>query len=320
MSAVPGAEEIFVRYEMVRRLGSGQSAVVYEAVAETKSGFYRKVAFKVLLAQRPSRPTIDRFFEDADLATRLRHPAALRVLDYGLSDGEMFVVSDLVDGFDMESLRERAEANGASLPREVVLHMGIEAADALSDAHALVSPRGSPCLHRWLRPSSILVSRQGDVKLSDFAIAASSRLPTAKRASDEFRSPEDAQGMTPDRQSDVFSLGCVLHTLFAGYSPHGLRQPVAGPTLDVDSSLPIDIAVVLRRALSIRPRDRHASVNELASDLRVLFARRHRDIGRARVLDWLTHHVRAQKHPHPALVTKLVLSRADERHLRADTS
>ncbi|MER2559127.1 MAG: serine/threonine-protein kinase [Myxococcaceae bacterium] len=255
------------KYELVRPLGQGGMAEVFEAVLHGDAGFRRRVAVKRMAADRVGDERLQRMFVDeARLASRLHHPNLVAVIDFGIADGVAFQVLELVDGFDVARLANWGVAANRPMPEAVALGIAAHVAHALHAAHTATADDGAPLniVHRDVSPQNVLVSRGGDVKLADFGIAlweqrTEKTLGAIARGKPTYMAPEQAMHSAIDGRADVFSLGCTLHALLTGHSPlhdeNALVDLLSGVELEPASTLPAPLRELLARALR---RDRQA--------------------------------------------------------------
>lgn len=255
------------KYELVRPLGQGGMAEVFEAVLHGDAGFRRRVAVKRMAADRVGDERLQRMFVDeARLASRLHHPNLVAVIDFGITDGVAFQVLELVDGFDVARLANWGVAANQPMPEAVALGIATHVAHALHAAHTATADDGAPLniVHRDVSPQNVLVSRGGDVKLADFGIAlweqrTEKTLGAIARGKPTYMAPEQAMRSAIDGRADVFSLGCTLHALLTGHSPlqdeNALVDLLSGVELEPASTLPAPLRELLACALR---RDRQA--------------------------------------------------------------
>ncbi len=208
------ASQQFGRYRIEGALGEGAMANVYRA-CDPEIG--RTVAIKVLKPEfaRDER-LVARFLREARAAGALSHAHIATIYDVGQADGLPYIAMELVDG---RPLDEVLAAEGR-LPYERVLHLARQLADALAYAHR------AGIVHRDVKPSNILVARDGrTVKLLDFGVARVAEADGAALARTQagqmmgtprYMSPEQALGLPVDRRSDLFSLGVVLYEMITG--------------------------------------------------------------------------------------------------------
>ena len=247
------------KYELVRLLGRGGMAEVWEAVAHGEAGFRRRVAIKrVALEHAGDERLAGLFVDEARVSSALHHPGVVAVVDFGVDGGVAFQVMELVEGVDAGRLGE------VSLP--LALAITARVGRALHAAHTAVDELGAPLnvVHRDVSPQNVLLSRRGEVKLSDFGIArwkhrTERTLAGASRGKPSYMAPEQATKGDVDARADVFSLGCTLHALCTGRSPladeNALVDLLAGVPLPVSRELPEPVRALIARAVE---RDRHA--------------------------------------------------------------
>jgi tetratricopeptide (TPR) repeat protein len=263
-------------YEITQSLGFGGMGEVYRA---RDSRLDRTVAIKVLaphLAGDPLRR--ERFEREARAISSLNHPHICTLHDIGEQDGVAYLVMECVDG---ETLASRLLTG--PLPADLVVRYGTEAARALAAAHA----RG--IIHRDLKPANLMVTALG-IKVLDFGLAkASPQASSMTMATVEvtgphtilgtpaYMSPEQARGEELDARSDIFSLGCVLYEAATGRRAFGgaslfevlreIAQRQPDPPSSVRPGLPVELDVILARAMAKSPGERYASAEQLAEDL-----------------------------------------------------
>ncbi len=247
------------RYELVERLAEGGMAEVWLATAHGDAGFTRRVAIKQLFARQNDAMFERMFLDEARLTSRLHHQAIVSILDFGVESGRAFQVLELVDGFDAARLARWGREQGRPLPLGLALHICAQVGHALHFAHGARDEAGAPLniVHRDVSPQNVLLSRGGDVKLSDFGIAfAEGRLEKTvggiARGKPAYMAPEQAVRGAMDGRTDVFALGCVLHSLVTGESAlrdeNALVDLLAGVELQLDPALPEPIRDVIARA------------------------------------------------------------------------
>ncbi len=250
-------------------------AEVFEAEVVGELGFVRKVAIKRMLGDAAADVgAARRFIDEARIASRLHHANIVAVTDVGVLDELPFQVLELVDGSDAQQLMHRA---GGVLPLDVALIITADVAHALDHAHRATDDGGVPLgvVHRDVKPSNVLVSWAGDVKLADFGIALardrSARTETGIVAGTMgFIAPEQRTRSEVDGRADVFALGLTLHALLTGYTP--LRDItvemdlLAGTPVPLDPAIPADVRAIIARAVAPSRLDR-PSAGDFASAL-----------------------------------------------------
>lgn len=259
-------------------------AEVLEAVAVGDHGFERRVAIKRLHASDSAEATMygRMFLDEARIAAQLHHANIVAVLDYGVADGRPFQVLEHVDGLDVRAL---CNPHGRSLPVDLALYICSLVGHALEYAHAEVDARGNSLgiVHRDVTPGNILVAWSGDVKLTDFGIAfaherAEQTLAGITKGTPHYMSPEQQLADPVDGRADLFSLGCVLHWMIAGWSPLARVDDMylmsEGNEVALDVALPDDVRTIIARATRHAPDARYANASEFAAAITMALAKR----------------------------------------------
>jgi hypothetical protein len=248
-------------YEVMEQVGRGGMATVFKAYHHALE---RMVAIKVLpdfLAEDPEFR--ERFRREAIAIARLRHPNILAVFDHGEFDGQPYIVTEFVEGGTF------AHELGKPLPMARALEVLGAVASALDYAHA------NGVLHRDVKPSNVLMTKDGKSVLGDFGLArmmaANQRLTRLDMVvgTPEYMSPEQCGGGDTGPASDQYSLGVVAFEALTGHPPfHAetpaavmlaqMRSPLPAPK-SVNPDLPATVERALVRALAKEPADRFPS-------------------------------------------------------------
>jgi tRNA A-37 threonylcarbamoyl transferase component Bud32 len=258
------------RYRLVRRIASGGMGEVW-AADDTVLG--RRVALKVLVEELAAdEHATRRFVREARASARLAHPNVARVYDFGRDGGAPFLVMELLEG---ETLAGRLD--GGPLPPAEVARIGAAVADALDAAHR----RG--VIHRDMKPSNVMLTPDGEVKVMDFGIAAAagethSTTGSGLYATVAYVSPERVEGRPATPASDVYSLGAVLYELLTGRPPFQGASPALvarahvheplRPVRELAPWVPARLAEACEAALAKDPARRPSSAAAFALRLR----------------------------------------------------
>lgn len=253
------------RYTILEKLGQGGMGAVYRG---TQHSVGREVAIKVISAHLVAdRDAIKRFLREAKLASRLSHPNAVSVLEFGQTDdGLLYLVMELVSGRTLDQVIKR---EGVLKPERIV-RVGTQVCDALEGAHAL------QIVHRDLKPANIMLLAQGRdlVKVLDFGLAksvapdqASTTMTNAGAllGTPAFMPPELALGGACDHRADLYSLGVILFLLgtgrlpFSSESPHELIAMHGTEPAPPMTGVPTELAAVVDRLLAKDPGQRFQS-------------------------------------------------------------
>jgi serine/threonine-protein kinase len=212
----------------------------------------RRVAAKLPSAASPTAR--ERFRREARAAAALNHPNVVAVFDWG-EEPDPYLVMELVDG---QSLRDVLRARRVLPPQEVA-DIGTQVADALEHAHA------HGVIHRDVKPSNLLVTHDGTVKVSDFGISKSVSSdaltePGGVIGTPGYLAPEQAAGLPTDARTDVYALGVVLAELVAG------ERDV---TVDAGAN-ETELERVITRARAYEPAARYQRAGDLRDALRAV--------------------------------------------------
>jgi serine/threonine protein kinase len=260
------ATRVADRYRIDARLGGGGMADVFEARDEALD---RDVAIK-LLRGIDDEAAARRFAEEIRLTARLNHPNVVRLFDAGEHEGSPYLVLERVTGGTLSSQM----ADGPVDPQRVA-DIGRQVADALEHAHS------EGIVHRDVKPSNILLTADGTVRLADFGIAltaTATRLTVAGSVAGSagYVSPEQVLGTGAGAASDVYALGLVLLECLTGEPPwSGTTVEVALARITADPPMPATVPApwlgLLTAMTARRPEDRPtmaqvgAALTELAA-------------------------------------------------------
>jgi serine/threonine-protein kinase len=212
------------RYHLLEKLESGGMAEVFLGEATSVQGFKKRVAIKRVLPHLASHTNfIGMFLDEARLGARLTHANIVSVFDIGKSDNSFFIVMEFVDGTNLKKIMETFRLKEQHFPLKDVIYIAMETCRGLSYAHELIDDDGHPVelVHRDVSPPNILISKRGEVKVTDFGLAkARTQLertdPGVVKGKFSYLSPEVATGQDVDARADIFALGVCLWEMLAG--------------------------------------------------------------------------------------------------------
>lgn len=261
------------RYEVSRELGSGGMAEVYLA-RDDQLG--RNIALKVMHPEYArDRSFIERFRREAQAAARLNDPRVVSIYDWGSDDGTYYIVMEYVDG---RTLREILQQDGRIEPDRAA-----EIAADICGALHLAHEQG--IVHRDVKTGNIIVTQGRQTKVTDFGIARAAT-ETGQTVTQTgtvigtaaYLSPEQAQGMSVDGRSDIYSAAVVLYEMLTGEVPFKGDTPVAiaykhvteypRPPSSINPGLPEELDAIVMKGLAKNPDNRYQTAEEMAGDLR----------------------------------------------------
>jgi serine/threonine protein kinase len=249
-------------------IGEGGMGILYRA---RQHSLGRPVAVKVIRDVFTASPEfVQRFRQEAELLAQVNHPNVVQVFGTGTWHGRLFYAMELVEGQDVATrLREKQ-----NFTPDEVLHVAEGVARALAAAWKF------RIVHRDIKPSNILLTPQGDIKVADFGLAKSLRIPKSDSrliaGTSEYISPEQGMGKAVDIRSDIYSLGVVLYELLMGRPPfksdgsftfvvyqHVHSMP---PPLDsLSGTIPASVKDIIGKCLEKKPERRFQSPEEMLS-------------------------------------------------------
>jgi serine/threonine-protein kinase len=261
-------------YVIEAEIGRGGMGSVWRA--RRADGQYEgHVAIKVLSASLVGKPAEQRLRREGSVLAQLRHPHIAQLFDAGIApSGQAYLVLEYIEGLRID---EYCETNGLTTRGRVILFMDVMA--AVSHAHSQL------IVHRDIKPTNILVTSDGRLRLLDFGIATllhaqeresgSRTMDAATPLTPDYAAPEQFTGQPVTTATDVYALGMVLFVLVTGRHP---RERAGQSTVEriraaVEQDVPppatgTDLDNILAKALRREPRERYASVDAFADDLR----------------------------------------------------
>ncbi len=290
---------MFGKYRLLELVASGGMAEVWRAEAPGAEGFVKEVALKLIRGDHDARGDfVEMFIQEARLVSRLSHANIVQVFDFDQIDGRYYIAMELVRGRTLRDVVDRCRELGIRLGVARAVHICAEVARALAYAHRFAEG-GSPAglVHRDVSPQNVLLSHEGEVKLTDFGIAralgaAEVTAPGIIKGKLAYMAPEQARGESVDGRADVFAVGVMLWelctgrrlfardsdaaTLAAVVSPQPLSPPSAW-----NEAVPPELDALALAALENDVARRTATAEELAAALasiRLRLATGHEDL------------------------------------------
>ncbi|MEL6346263.1 MAG: serine/threonine-protein kinase [Myxococcota bacterium] len=252
----------FGKYEILERIAAGEATELYKARLSGIGGFSRKLAIKRIQRHRnKDQAYVDAFVAEARRAGLLSHANIIQIIDLGQIDGAWFVAMEFVDGPDLARVLERCRVKSITLPVPHAVFICLEMLKGLVYAHTRQVMRGNHpstlrAMHHNLSPQKVLLSVQGEVKLTDFANPDREGHP-------HYRAPEQARGEA-DERSDLYTCGVILYEMLTGRRPEG---PEPAPASHINGDVPVRLDEILSKTLRADPSQRPASASALKEGL-----------------------------------------------------
>ena len=258
------------RYEIIDEIGRGGMAVVYRIMDHT---LHKQAALKMIKdSLQQDEGYLKRFIREAQAAAKLSHPNIVDVYDVDQDRGHWFIVMELIEGM---TLKQYIQKKGRLSSTECV-GISMQAADALYTAHR------AGIIHRDIKPDNIIITTNGNVKISDFGIArmqSSDTMTVDACGSVYYSSPEQVRGGYSDQRTDIYSLGVTMYEMCTGKLPfvgnsvveiamHHMEGNVIAPK-DMYGDISNRLNLIILKAMNRRMDDRYQSMGELLQDLRL---------------------------------------------------
>jgi serine/threonine-protein kinase len=232
-------------YKMIRRLAEGGMGAVYEAHQFGAEGFQKTVAIKTILESFSNNPEFVRLFiGEAKLVADLVHQNIVQVYHLGKTGNIYYIALEFVEGINLEQFIDHHLASGLTLPIELGAFIISRVCRGLEYAHNKKGRDGQllGIVHRDVSPKNIMITDEGEVKLTDFGIAKARQLMEQEEGEVlmgkvEYMSPEQARYEATDHRSDLFALGIVMYELLTGH--HIFETEDIYQTLENVKSAPI---------------------------------------------------------------------------------
>ena len=260
-------------------------AEIFLANVKGVEGFEKTIVLKRILPHLAEEPDfVKMFIDEAKLASTLTHPNIVQVYELGSIDNRFFIAMEYVPGIDLSTLAKKIWMRSEKIPLGAALAIGIDAARGLHYAHEKRDMTGQHLglVHRDVSPQNILLSNEGQVKITDFGIAKAENKSTKTRSGVlkgkfSYMAPEQAFGKNIDRRADLFALGLVVYELFANKRQYKsdnelemlemARLAEIPPLTTAVPGFPESLSLVLQKALAPKMDDRYASCAEFANAL-----------------------------------------------------
>ena len=271
------------RYVVLEYLSEGGMGAIYVGKKLGAGGFEKEVVLKQLLPEFTKQEEfIELFLREAKLSATLDHANIVHTIDLVNAGNEYFIVMEYLPGGDLRTLLRKAKRRGNRFSPGASIYIAREVLSALSYAHVKRDTDGTPLqlIHRDVSPSNVLLSKNGEVKLTDFGIAKAATHTSQfykVKGKIGYMSPEQARSQDMDHRSDLYSLAVCFYEVLTGerlFIHAGLTtsadeiysQPVPAVSRKVPG-LPAEIDKIVWKSLMIDPKDRYQTAGEFQEAL-----------------------------------------------------
>ena len=275
----------FGKYLLLERVNIGGMAEVFKAKTFGVQGFERFVAIKrILPSMSEDDEFINMFVDEARIAVQLSHSNVVQIYELAKFENQYYIAMEFVGGKDMRQVLDRLREKGVTVPIPAAAYIASKICDGLDYAHRKQDPSGRPMniIHRDVSPQNILVSYEGDVKITDFGIAkaedrASKTQAGVLKGKFAYMSPEQVRGLPIDHRSDIFAVGILLYEmvtgerLFIGESDFStlerVRNAEVPPPRMHNEAIPEVLESIMLKALARDREERYQWASELHDEL-----------------------------------------------------
>lgn len=275
-----------VTYYLKRKIADGGMGSVYEADQFGAEGFIKKIAIKTILPSFAEKDMfVSAFVGEAKLVANLVHQNIVQIHHLGRHEGGYFIAMEYIDGINLNDFIKLHRHRRKKVPVDIASFIVSRVARGLEYAHGMCDETGKPLglVHRDVSPNNIMITREGEVKLTDFGVAKAAQFMENDDeylvGSVEYMSPEQADCAAVDARSDIYSVGLVYYELLTGLRVYRcndgdieatVRQVVEGKVPDPGlyrARIPDVVRSILLRCLQRNVEDRYATSGELSGDL-----------------------------------------------------
>jgi serine/threonine-protein kinase len=292
------------RYTIRGKLADGGMAEIFLAVQHGAEGFEKQVVLKRILTQFSADPQFrNMLLDEAHISMSLQHSNIVQVLDLGVAAGRYFLALELIDGWDLEKILQRANAAGMVWPAALALHVTACVCRALAYAHGKSRDgKALGIVHRDISPNNVLISDQGEVKLADFGIAKAQRKREKTAAGVikgkvAYMSPEQGIGGVTDKRSDIFSVGSLMYRMMTDRLPFEadndmeslirVQKAEFDPPEKVKATVSPSVSAIIMRAMRLAPSERFQTADEMLADVERVLRTEFHSAGQTELKLWL---------------------------------
>ncbi|MBI2082209.1 MAG: serine/threonine protein kinase [Deltaproteobacteria bacterium] len=271
-------------FQLTRKIAEGGMGIVYEARLFGAEGFEKQVAIKTIREDiSDSKNFVELFIGEAKLAARLVHQNIVQIYRLGKIENTYYVAMEYVRGIDLRDFIIKHYEKGKKIPIEVATFIASRVCRGLEYAHSRTDDKGRPLqvVHCDISPKNLMISTEGEVKITDFGISKAKGLIRGDLVEGlgkaAYVSPEQIKGDAIDCRSDLFSLGTVLFELLSGERAFQgrnreaiLDKVVNQPILSVrtlNEEVPKELEAIVLKALKIDRNQRYQEAADMGYDL-----------------------------------------------------
>jgi len=301
--SVSGDGTIIGPYRLKDKIAQGGMAELYTADYVREDGFKRRVAIKKVLPHlAENQDFINMFIREARLAALLQHPNIVQIFDFGKIQNSYFIAMEYIDGLNLGQVMAKLQH---PLPVDMAIFVIMRISLGLYYSHNRKDDDSGQTLgivHRDISPQNILISNQGEVKISDFGISKATTEPSLTQAGVikgklAYLAPEQALGKEVDHQADIYALGLVFYEILSGkrlyhfdsdiQAIRTIPEMVIPPIVSLRPEVPEELNRIVMKCLEKDKAKRYADAISLHNDLSKLRARLQMSYGESELSNFI---------------------------------
>ncbi len=283
----PGQEfQDDLHFALRRKIADGGMGAVYEATLFGSEGFEKIITIKTINEEfAKEQEFVKMFIGEAKLVAYLVHQNVVQIYKLGRIGRQYYIAMEYVNGINLQQFIARHAESGTEIPIELSAFIISRICRGLEYAHRKRDVKGVPLgvVHRDINPKNLMISAEGEVKITDFGIAKARNLMQAQdgqvlMGKAAYMSPEQAQCLHTDRRSDIFSLGIVMYELLTGQCLFGAEENTRiilrnvacreiRPPRELNSQIPPELEKILLKALTRKVDLRYQDAGQMGYDL-----------------------------------------------------
>ncbi len=277
--------QMFGRFVLLDKVASGGMAEVWRAKTSGEAGFQRMFAIKKILPHvAEDQEFISMFTDEAHITSRLHHANIGQVYEFSKIGDTYYIAMEYISGKDLKTVWSYNRSRKSPMPLDLAAFIVARMADGLDYAHRLTDNFGADAgiVHRDVSPQNVLLSWDGEVKVTDFGIAKAQEKsgrtrPGTLKGKFAYMSPEQIRGLNLDGRADIFAIGVVLYEMctgergFSADSEFSLLEMVRNveikPPTIVNRDIPAELERIIYKALAKDREHRYQTGAELKEEL-----------------------------------------------------
>ena len=274
------------QFKLVRKIADGGMGSVFEAILYGAEGFEKQITIKTIRERfTGDEDFVDMFIGEAKLVADLVHQNIVQIYKLGKIKNTFYIAMEYVHGVNLQEFMARHLELGQKVPIDLGAFIVSRICRGLEYAHSKRDRNGNPLgvVHRDISPKNLMITAEGEVKITDFGIAKARKLMkdqegTVLMGKAQYMSPEQAQYMATDRRSDIFSLAVVMTELLTGESIFGTTEDttmILGNVVqknipkprDLNPDIPEALEKIMQKALERSVTRRYQDAGKMGYDL-----------------------------------------------------